>query len=187
MFYRILLFSLFVATVIGCKSDKENTGQAAKKGVPRVTYQIPAGWVEEKPENAMRKAQFRLPGVQNAEDAEMTVFVFPGSGGTVDANLNRWYRQFKQPDGSQSVDKVRLQKLVINNLQVTLVSLTGTYQKSLSPMMGGEKTEIPNSALLAAIVETNSAPWFFKAVGPEITINHWRESFDQFIQSFVYK
>jgi len=30
----------------------------------------------------------------------MAVFVFPGGGGGVQANINRWVSQFKQPDGS---------------------------------------------------------------------------------------
>ena len=33
-------------------------------------------------------------------------------------------------------------------------------------MMGGPVDETPNYAMHAAIVETASGPWFFKAVGP---------------------
>jgi len=173
--------------LVACKSEKESQENKVAINVPRVTYVVPDGWVEEEPANAMRKAQFQLPGLKDAGDAKLTVFVFPGGGGTIDANINRWYRQFKQPDGSNSAEKAKLTKLNINNLQVTVVSLTGTYLKSLTPMMGRESKEIPESKLLAAIVETNSAPWFFKAIGPEVTINYWRESFDQLVQSFVYK
>jgi hypothetical protein len=186
MYLRLALIGLFLI-LMACKSEKESQQTEAMTNVPRVTYVVPEGWVEEEPANAIRKAQFRLPGVEEADDAQLTVFVFPGGGGTIDANINRWYRQFKQPDGSNSAEKAKLTKFNINNLQVTVVSLTGTYLKSVAPMMGGESKEVPESKLLAAIVETNSAPWFFKAVGPEVTINHWRESFDQLVQSFVYK
>ena len=186
MYLRILLTGLFFL-LVACKSDKGKNEEAAESNIPRVTYKVPKGWIEEKPENAMRKAQFRLPGVNDSGDAMLTVFVFPGTGGTVETNLNRWYRQFKQPDGSKTAEKAHLNKLTINNLQVTVVSISGTYLKSLSPIMDGDAKEISESALLAAIVETNSAPWFFKAVGPEVTIEHWRESFDQFVQSFFYK
>ncbi len=186
MYIRIMFLCLILSS-FACKSDKEETAQKNDSTVPRLTYQIPEGWIEEEPENAMRKAQFRLPGNGDEGDVVMTVFVFPASGGTVDANLTRWYRQFKQPDGSKSEEKARTKKLTVNNLQVTMVSLKGTYLKSFSPMSGGDKEEFPNSALLAAIVETNSAPWYFKAVGPKVTIERWQESFDQFVQSFVYK
>ena len=186
MYLRVVVIGVFMV-LVACKSEKESQGNKPATNLPRVTYVVPEGWVQEEPANAMRKAQFRLPGVEQAGDAHVTVFVFPGGGGTIDANINRWYRQYKQPDGSDSAEKAKLTKLYINNLQVTVVSLTGTYLKSLAPMVGGDSKEVPESKLLAAIVETNSTPWFFKAVGPEVTINHWRESFDQFVQSFVYK
>ena len=186
MYLRLAVIVLFMV-LVACKSEKESQENKTATNVPRVTFVVPEGWVQQEPANAMRKAQFRLPGVEDAGDAQLTVFVFLGGGGTIDANINRWYRQFKQPDGSNSAEKAKLTKLNINNLQVTVVSLTGTYLKSLAPMMSSESKEVPESKLLAAIVETNSAPWFFKAVGPEVTINHWRESFDQLVQSFVYK
>jgi hypothetical protein len=186
MYLRVVVIVLFMV-LVACKSENESQENKTAINVPRVTYVVPDGWVEEEPANAMRKAQFRLPGVKDAGDAKLTVFVFPGTGGSTDANITRWYRQFKQPDGSSSADKAKLNTININNLQVTIVSLEGTYLKSFAPMVGGETEEVPESALLAAIVKTNSAPWFFKAVGPEVTINYWRESFDQLVQSFVYK
>jgi hypothetical protein len=173
--------------IFACKSEQKNDQQTKSDAKPTgVTYQVPDGWVEEEPENAMRKAQYRLPGVSGADDAKLTVFVFPGSGGTVDANINRWYRQFKQPDGSDSAQKAKVKNISVNNLQVTMIFLSGTYIKSMAPILADESQEVPNSALMAAIVETGSSPWFFKAVGPEITILHWQQSFDQFVQSFTY-
>ena len=185
--YARIIFIILVIFILACKSDKDGNDQTETAHIPRITYQIPDGWIEEKPKHAMRKAQFRLPGINDSGDAEMTVFVFPGSGGTIETNLNRWYRQFRQPDGSNSAEKAELTRITVNNLQVTLIFLRGTYLKSLVPMTDGDEKEVPNSALMAAIVETNSAPWFFKAIGPEETIEHWQPSFDQFIQSLVYK
>jgi hypothetical protein len=133
----------------------------------------------------MRKDQYVLPGIDGAENAELAVFFFPGTGGGVEENLKRWYGQFKQPDGSAMEDHVEREKITVNGLPVTVVYLTGTYLKSMSPMMaGGPTEEFPGYAMLGAIVETADAPWFLKATGPQQTIDRWRASFDTFVQSF---
>ncbi len=43
------------------------------------------------------------------------------------------------------------------------------------------------SVAVAAIVETSTDPWFFKTVGPEATINHWRPAFEKFAGSMKHK
>jgi hypothetical protein len=60
--------------------------------------------------------------VNGGEAAELAIFFFPGEGGTVDANLKRWYGQFKQPDGSATEDNAELKTLNVDGLPVTSVS-----------------------------------------------------------------
>jgi len=193
-----LVFSIFLAILIslyGCESDgKGNANQQSENngsGVPpsgTVTFTAPSDWVKETPSSSMRKAQYKWPGQQGKGDAELAVFYFPGTGGSVEANLQRWFGQFKQPDGSPTTDHVSQKKLQVNGMQVTEVFVTGTYLKSTSPMMmQGPVEELPDYAMLAAIVETPNGPWFFKATGPEATIDFWRQSFDKFIKTFKYE
>jgi hypothetical protein len=148
----------------------------------QLSYKVPDSWKEEKPSSTMRKAQFRLPGIEGADDAEMAVFVFPGGGGGVQANINRWIGQFKQPDGSDSMEKTEIKKLDNNGLKTTVIYVTGTYLKG--SMMGGPTTELKDYAMVAAIVETATDPWFFKTIGPKVTIDHWRSEFEKFTKSF---
>ncbi len=149
---------------------------------------MPDGWVSETPNSRMRRAQIRLPGPDSLEDAEMAVFVFPGSGGSVTDNLNRWYKQFKQPDGADSEERAEISKVRVNDLNVTIVYVTGTYLQSPSTMMmGAPVKEVPSAAMLAAIVETKTDPWFFKAVGPQSTIDYWRPVFNKFVHSFKWE
>jgi hypothetical protein len=185
---------LLIMTLSGCKSNQQQesetkTGTASIKQLPagEIDYTAPEGWVSQQP-SSMRKAEFGLPGVEGEQAAELAVFFFPGTGGTVQANLERWYGQFKQPDGSSTKDHAKTQEIDVNGLPVTVVYVTGTYLKSQSPMMmGGPVEEMPNHAMLAAIVETANGPWFFKATGPQKTIDHWRDSFDEFVRSFRIK
>jgi len=188
-FASLLIFLVFMI-LVGCKTEQPGTEQTqtvtGEKN--KLHYTVPDGWVSEQPKSRMRLAQFRLPGQDGAEDAELAVFVFPGTGGSVNANLARWYGQFKQPDGAASEDKADVKKQKVHDLEVTLVYVTGTYLQSTSPMMmGGPVKEVPSSAMFAAIVETGTDPWFFKAVGPQSTIDHWRPSFDALVQSFKWE
>jgi len=185
---RIILISIImIVLVFGCaeqKSDSENNSEMQL--VPgEISYSVPADWQSEKPKSSMRKAQYKIPGIDGAGDAEMAVFVFPGTGGSVQANINRWISQFKQPDGSESKEKTKLINLTVNNMAVTKMYVTGTYLKSSSQMMmGGPKEEMTEYAMLAAIVETSKDPWFFKMTGPQRTIDHWQPEFDKFVNSF---
>jgi hypothetical protein len=142
-------------------------------------------WVMEQPSSSMRRAQYRFPGKNGAEAAEMAVFFFPGTGGSIKANLDRWYGQFKQPDGSNTSDHAEEKNLTANGLNVTITYTTGTYLQSPSPMMmSGPVEEKPGYAMLAAIVETPEGPWFFKATGTQKTIDYWRDDFEKFTGSF---
>ena len=149
-----------------------------------VTFTTPKQWTAQRPSTSMRKAQFLLPGKTREADVTLGVFHFPHTGGSVMANLERWYSQFKQPDGVPSASRAQTRKLKAGGLEVTIAYLRGTYLKPKSPMeMGGETEEVPREAMLAAVVETPAGPWFFKAVGPEATIDLHRATFEDFMRS----
>ena len=80
--------------------------------------------------------------------------------------------------------KADIKKIESNGMPVTLVYVTGTYLKGT---MGGPSSELNDYAMIAAIVETSSDPWFFKTIGPEVTINHWRQDFEKFATTFRQK
>ena len=128
------LTSLFLLTLMSCQTDKKQ--EAAENQTVRseleaganalssgeITYTTPEGWIKQHPSSPMRRDQFSLPGVNGGEAAELAIFFFPGEGGTVDANLKRWYGQFKQPDGSATEDNAELKTLNVDGLPVTSVS-----------------------------------------------------------------
>lgn len=187
LFFYILFVLVFISCEAGDKSSSRNQPGTASisSSVKGVDYTPHPDWVKEEPGSSMRKAQYRLPGKNGAGDAEMAVFFFPGTGGSVKANLGRWYGQFKQPDGSNTKDHAEEKKLTANGLDVTITYTTGTYLQSTSPMMmSGPVEENPGYAMLAAIVETPEGPWFFKVVGPKSTIDEWRKEFQEFSATF---
>ncbi|HLG18411.1 MAG TPA: hypothetical protein VI895_01180 [Bdellovibrionota bacterium] len=153
-----------------------------------VTYTALKDWIKESPSSSMRRDQYRLPGSKGAEDATLSVFYFPGTGGSVDSNLQRWYGQFQKKDGSPVTGPETKKEIKANDLPVTIIYVTGTYLESQSPMMtGGPVEKKPGYAMLAAIAESPSGPWFFKATGPQATIDRWRSGFEQFAKTFEAK
>jgi hypothetical protein len=133
-----------------------------------LSYQAPAAWVSEQPSSNMRLAQYKVPGAGAAEAGECALFHFPGTGGPVQANLDRWYGQFQQPDGGSTAQKAKVEKFQVGTLPVTLVEVSGTYVASMGPMdSGGPK---PGYRLVAGVMETGQGPWFLKCTGPEATM-----------------
>ena len=179
----ILLLSLAAA----CGQKQEPAKLADKEPLPdfsRLVWSAPEGWVEERPTSGMRLSQYRLARAEgDAEDAVCYVSHFPGGGGSVEANLHRWYDQFVQPDGRPSSAVARVNKSEHHGLQQTTVDLSGTFQQSTTPM-GPVSEEKLGFRMLGAVVETPAGPWFVKLIGPERTVARWEKSFYEFMTSF---
>lgn len=154
------------------------TPQPAQPGELVMTPQ--AGWVVEKPSSAMRKAHFRLPRQGSDEaDGDVIVFFFPGQGGSVEANIDRWANEWSVPSGDPK-SALKRETRTINGLVVHHVDLTGEWSGGMNASAGKRA----NYRLLAAIVETPNGPWFLKLVGPQATLGHWEPSWRAFIDSF---
>ncbi len=144
-----------------------------------LTMEIPEGWIAEQPRSNMRVAQYRLEHVMgDKEDAELAIF--NQIGGSVAQNLERWYGQFFQPDGSNSAEQAQVEVLKVHGLPVTTVYLEGTLRGSAMMTVGEDK---PDFALLAAIVETAEGPYYFKIVGPVHTVQFWKDRFETLVHS----
>jgi hypothetical protein len=153
-----------------------------------VSYKVPEGWTAEKPTSEMRLAQYKLPkAAGDEEDALLVVFYFgPGQGGTTQANIDRWVNQVKQPDGSDSKDKAKTETLTVNGLQVSTVDVKGTYSGGMS-QDSGPKDSKSIYRLRGAVIETPKGSYFVKLTGPEKTVNHWDQAFNDYIKSFEFK
>ena len=155
------------------------------------TFDPPAEWLQETVSSPMRLAQFTLPRVEgDVEDAELVVFYFGGSGGTVEANLQRWTSQMVQPDGSQSADVATTTSFTVNEdaeeFPVTLLDIPGTYAATVRPGSSMRYNK-SNFRLRAAVVETPQGPYFFKLTGPNRTVLAWDTQFSEFLASVRFQ
>lgn len=150
-------------------------------------YAVPAGWKSIPTTSSMRTAQFALPhAAGDTQDAELVVYYFGGSGGTVEANIERWLGQMQQPDGKPSSAVAQRQKRTVNGLAVTLVDVAGTYIAEMTPG-AKERHNSPNFRLRAAVIETANGPYFIKLTGPATTIAAHDKAFEQFLSSVKYQ
>jgi hypothetical protein len=148
-----------------------------------LAYTTPPGWQKQPVASSMRVAEFALPRAQgDGEDAQLVVYYFGGSGGSVDANLDRWVGQMQQPDGKPTSAVARKQTRTVNGLTVTLLDVSGTYVAEMAPG-ASERHNKPNYRLRAGVVETTSGPYFIKLTGPAKTIAKWESAFEQFVAS----
>lgn len=155
----------------------EPTAKDGTKKFTPFTLTVPKSWSESAPTSSMRAAQFKIG------DAELVVFYFgTGQGGTVEANVARWYGQFEQPDGSATKDKAKREEKKIDGLDVTLISVKGRFVANVRPT-SDKKHNKPGHQMLAAIVQTDNGPYFFKMVGPEDTVTAAEKDFAAMINS----
>ena len=104
----------------------------------------------------------------------------------LEANIERWYGQFVQPDGGSTKDKASTKKLKVAGRDVTLVDIAGTYKDSPGgPFAGGATIDRPGYRMLAAIVEGPDGNYFLKFYGPTATVEQHADGFRKMIEGMV--
>jgi hypothetical protein len=195
----IPFFLAIVVLSVGCSKNSapggtpttqaQNVSSGQRANVAGdIHYKAPEGWVTEKPTSEMRLAQYKLPKAEgDTEDGLLVVYYFgAGQGGTPQANIERWLGQVKQPDGSDSKDKAKIATTTVNGLPVSTVDVLGNY----SGGMAADSAPHDSKAiyrLRGAIIETPKGPYFVKLTGPEKTIKHWEQAYNDYLNSFEFK
>jgi hypothetical protein len=148
-----------------------------------LTFQAPGAWKSSPPQSEMRRAQLKIQPAKDddaKEGAEVIVFAFPGGAGTVDQNVERWQRQFRDKDGN--APKVDVKTVDAKNAKVNRVEMAGHYTPMTFP---GQAKQEPKDdyRLIAGIVLTPDTGYFIRLVGPEKTVKAARDDFDKLLAS----
>ena len=135
-----------------------------------LAFTAPKAWQSRAASSTMRVAEFVVPrAAGDPEDAEVIIYFFGGTGGSVEANVDRWVGQIQQTDGSASKDKATRGTQTVNGLKVSTVDVSGTYIAEVRPG-ATERHNKPGFRLRAAVVETPRGPYFIKMTGPAKTV-----------------
>lgn len=153
-------------------------GEEAAGGL---TFEGKAPFVRRVPGSSMRAAEYIVEG---APEWPLTVFFFPGQGGGVEANVQRWVGQFHQKDGADSKDAAEVTHSKVAGLDVTRVEVRGAYGGGMT-LPGKEAQTLDEGMLLAAIAEGAEGPVFFKWVGPASLLTEHEKAFDALIASIA--
>ena len=144
-----------------------------------LTWAVPKSWTPG-PSSAMRLATYYLPAsAGDAERPELAVFWFgPGQGGSIDANVARWFSQFAASPGDPKPARSLTR---VGSLPVTLVTAAGTY--SAGTGMGAVPAVKSGFALRGAIAEGPDGAVFFKLTGPRRSVAAAGKNFDALVAS----
>ena len=153
-------------------------GQASgRQALGPLSAVAPKGWVAQQPSSSMRVAQYGLPGP--AGEATLGIFFFgPGQGGGVEANIERWFGQFKQEDGQPAQGRRWTRQ--VGDIEITGIDVSGTFSGGMG--MGSAEPQA-GYRMLGAIAVHRSGTVFFKMTGPAQTVGQWAASFDEFLGS----
>ena len=158
--YRIVTWVALIVTFV-MSSSAFYASEFHDFVVSDTKFEAPVSWMKMKPSSSMRKAQFAVSRDGITDKGEIVFFYFgPGGAGGTKANVQRWYRQFKEPESQLEAQS---EKITVGAHSVTLVKASGTFLSG-SPL--GPKTAKAGYALLGAILEAPKGHIFIKFTGP---------------------
>ncbi|MFM1997666.1 MAG: hypothetical protein RLZZ111_2053 [Planctomycetota bacterium] len=188
---RLLLAGTALLLAVGAAAPARGQAVAEEAraftiGEGSLSLEAPASWKRVQPKSGIVETEFAIPSAGDLPPGRMTVM---GAGGSVQANVDRWYGQFSQPDGSATKDKATSKTLKLAGCTVTLVDVSGTYKDMPGgPFAGGKTIERPDYRMLAAIVETpekEKGSYFLKFYGPAPTVAQEADGFRKMIEGMV--
>jgi hypothetical protein len=151
-------------------------------------FTAPRVWKPRPSTSPMRVAEFVVPRVaDDPEDAETIVYFFGGSGGSVDANIERGVGQFQTESGGP-VPAPKRTTSANGPLTITAIDVSGTYVAQIRPG-SAERFNKPNFRMWAAVVETPKGPYFVKLTGPVRTVTQALTDgdLDSFVKSLRFE
>jgi len=156
---------------------------SAQGAVAGLYWSVPEAWVAQS-QRPMRVATYYTSAAEGDSDpGEIAVFYFgPGEGGTVEANVNRWFQQFDQDDGGPTSEVAERETMDIHGTRVTVVRASGTYNAAAGPMAPRADLR-PGYRLIGAIAEGPEGAVFFKFTGPENTVQQEAPRFMSMVES----
>lgn len=138
-----------------------------------IKLSVPGDWENRQPKSSIVNYEFAAPAAEGETAGGR--FTVMAAGGGVQANLDRWFGQFKQPDGGSTKEKAKVEKRTFNGHDVHIADISGTFEDKPGPMAPGMQRE--NYRMLGAIIVTPQAEFFLKFTGPENTIAKHRKAF----------
>jgi hypothetical protein len=146
-----------------------------------LTFEVPKSWKSSPPTKESRRAELKVEPVEGDDyPAELIVFAFRGGAGSVEDNLTRWQKLFKDEDGNPP--KIESKKVQGKNVEVMRAETSGHYHPASFP--GAPKQpDRPGARLLGGIVTGEKYSYYIRMVGPDKTMKKLKTDFDDMLKS----
>jgi len=177
----LLSMGLIAGTEAQAQDSKDEGTKTKTLRAQGLSMEVPEPWKSVEPESRMRALQLEVGPAEGDEDpAELVVFAFPGGAGGVDANVQRWRRQFANEDGRPA--KASTEKVEGQNIESTFVEIAGRYVAAVRPG-SPQRYDKPDYLMLGGIAMTPKLGYFIKMVGPDKTVKQARPGFKKMLES----
>ena len=158
---KITFLWLLLASASGWLEAQTPPPQPVAFRIGSIRFDRPEGWTYSRPTDGVRAAQLEKKSAGTSLVITFTRFP-PGSGGTVQANVDRWQAQFLSQDSPAGV-----QTPAGTAVPLTLVKLNGTKKGGVP---GGPPKDTANILLLGAILEAPDGLVVLKLSGPKTAV-----------------
>src|SRR6266481_6578575 len=131
---------------------------------PPIKWKTPEGWTEVPP-SSMRYASFSAAAEEGSK-IDISVVTFPGDGGSDVDNINRWRGQIGLAPIDASTVTSEVAPLKTADTTFSTADITGDKTRTI-----------------AAWTRRDGRVWFFKATGPNASVEKEKPNFVKFIES----
>lgn len=174
------MFSL----VVGSALAEDGKTTKIELAHAKLALEAPKEWRAVKPKSRIVQQEFSAPADAKEGDPRVRITVTAASG-SIEANIDRWYTQFSQPDGKSTKDQSKVEKMEVAGHTVHLVDIPGTYHERSfgGPFSGGKTVDRPEYRMLGAIIVPKSPPLvFLKMTGPADLCEKYRDGFQKMLK-----
>jgi hypothetical protein len=174
---RFIGLAVLFVSVNGLRAEEHATFTAGE-----FTFTRPANWEWVETTSQMRKAQLKVTDAATQASATVVFYYFgTGGAGGVQANVDRWLKQFAEPE-----DKInaKVEHATVGKTKLTYVQAEGTYN---SGMPGGPTTPMPGYALIGAILESDEGNVYVRMTGPKELVKSSVAEFKKMVESGAKK
>ena len=155
----------------------------------KLVYSTPASWKREEPRSRIIQYEFSAPADAKSPDDAARITIM-GAGGSIEANIDRWYGQFESVDGKKVQDTAKKEKFEAAGQTVHWVDVSGTFRDTMGggPFSGGQTVLRKDYRMLGAIIATpDSGLYFIKLTGKQAVVDKLADDFKKSLREIKAK
>lgn len=168
-----------VPVAMGSKPEEEASpavarGEKPRRVLPKVTYQVPAGWVEGKP-NDITVASFTIKGA-DGKSANASIAPLPPLGTRETEVVNMWRSQLGLPEASSNEVAGLLSE----------VEVAGQKGKMFELAAPGSATDGPQR-IVTVMLHQPETSWFYKISGDDAVVTAQKTNFLDWLKTVRFE